>query len=154
MTKKETREYNKKYQQEHREEIVEKKVIYYKENKTKILKQRKQFEKGNPKHFITQRLFRNTKCRANRKNITFSLDKKWLEMALTNDRCNKTGLEFIYKSNSPYTPSIDRIDSSKGYTKNNCQLVCTMYNFAKNKYTYEDVLKMSKALIKESKKRS
>lgn len=31
-------------------------------------------------------------------------------------------------------PSVDRLDSSKGYVFDNCVLVCTWVNFAKNKW--------------------
>lgn len=39
----------------------------------------------------------------------------------------------------PWIPSIDRIDSSKGYTKGNCRIVCCAVNIAMNNYG-EDVL--------------
>lgn len=36
--------------------------------------------------------------------------------------------------------SVDRIDSTKGYTKDNIQFVCLMANYAKNCFTHEDML--------------
>jgi hypothetical protein len=49
--------------------------------------------------------------------------------------CSLTGIRFVltsghYKSWNPYRPSIDRIDSSKGYTKDNIRLVCSAVNIA------------------------
>ena len=44
-------------------------------------------------------------------------------------------------------PSIDRIDNSQGYTKNNCRVVSVIYNKAKSDYKDEDVLKMARALV-------
>ncbi len=35
---------------------------------------------------------------------------------------------------NPYYPAIDRIDSSKGYTKDNCQLVLSIFNMLKLNY--------------------
>jgi hypothetical protein len=34
----------------------------------------------------------------------------------------------------PFSPSIDRIDSNKGYTKDNCRLVCTIVNFGLHRF--------------------
>jgi len=45
-----------------------------------------------------------------------------------------------------FCPSLDRVDSSKGYTKDNVQLVCRIYNTAKGNGTKEDVMKMVDAL--------
>lgn len=48
--------------------------------------------------------------------------------------------------NNPWKPSIDRIDSSKGYVKGNIRFVVTMANHCKNKYTDEDVHTFCKAV--------
>jgi hypothetical protein len=45
------------------------------------------------------------------------------------------------------TASIDRIDPSKGYTKENCQIVSVMANFAKNDFTHEDMIQFCKEII-------
>lgn len=40
----------------------------------------------------------------------------------------------------PYKISLDRIDSSKSYTKNNVQLVCWAVNQMKNNYSTEQLI--------------
>lgn len=45
----------------------------------------------------------------------------------------------IYRKNSLYSCSIDRIDPHYGYYENNVQLVCQGINFAKNKYSDEAI---------------
>lgn len=37
----------------------------------------------------------------------------------------------------PFAPSIDRIESKKGYTSDNIQIVCQIVNRAKNEYSQE-----------------
>jgi len=78
--------------------------------------------------------FKHLQRRARRKNIPFNLTYDWLTKKLHGGRCEVTGLPFKTDRDpfvNPYYPSIDRIDSNKGYTENNCQLVCHMYNTAK-----------------------
>lgn len=56
-----------------------------------------------------------------------------------NWRCAVTGTEFdlvqIHKNHGrPFAPSVDRIDSSKGYTLDNIRLVCLAANYAMNQW--------------------
>ena len=53
-------------------------------------------------------------------------------------RCEATGLPFKTTKDpyvNPYYPSIDRVNSNKGYTENNCKMVCHMYNTAKCEFS-------------------
>ncbi len=61
--------------------------------------------------------------------------------------CPQTGLPFrLGKTGSNYsdrdiqTPSVDKIDPSKGYTKDNVQIVCWGYNVAKQRFTDKELL--------------
>lgn len=57
-------------------------------------------------------------------------------------RCAMTGFEFNFeksKKNLRY-PSIDRIDSNKGYTLSNMWIVCTVVNLGKSQFGLIDVL--------------
>tara|TARA_B100001093_G_C26700334_1_gene958761 strand:+ start:67 stop:876 length:810 start_codon:yes stop_codon:yes gene_type:complete len=53
-------------------------------------------------------------------------------IAKQNNKCVYTGYELEWSHNNNYKASIDRIDSSKGYTKDNIQLVCFIVNQAKS----------------------
>lgn len=61
-----------------------------------------------------------------------NIDDVLLLKDLQNNKCKYSGREFVWKINTKNKTSIDRIDSSKGYTKNNIQLVCFEVNQAKN----------------------
>lgn len=60
-----------------------------------------------------------------------------IEQAIQGE-CVKTGIPFEFDqsqySKSPWTPVPDRIDSSQGYSHDNVQWVCYMYNMMKQEY--------------------
>lgn len=63
-------------------------------------------------------------------------------------RCSLSGIEFDLSGECrhPYSPSIDRIDSSKGYTLTNCRLVCLMVNIALSNWGDESFVAMCVAV--------
>ena len=105
---------------------------------------------SNPERIIRRDILSQRKYSAKKKGMDYNLTDEWRDDKLSTGKCEKTGIPFVYEFHSPYVPSIDRIDSSKGYTTDNCQMVITVYNTAKNVYTDDLMLEMSKALIKES----
>lgn len=89
------------------------------------------------------------KKRAKSKNIDFSITTNDLNNLLNkqNNCCNITNIPFeLSGSKSPWTISLDRIDNEKGYTLDNVQLVCWMYNNCKNKWSDKEVVTFAKAL--------
>ena len=97
---------------------------------------------GAPAHWLSnvfKDLHAQTKKRANEADILFTLtlaDVVKMGMA-TNWRCAVTGTklrdeEVPGSSMRPFMPSIDRIKSSRGYTTDNCRIVCVAANFAMN----------------------
>jgi len=54
-------------------------------------------------------------------------------------RCAITGIPMQHIRKSPYSISIDRIDSSKGYIASNIQLVCYCINLAKNVFSDQEI---------------
>jgi hypothetical protein len=50
------------------------------------------------------------------------------------------------------TASVDRIDSSKGYTKDNIQFVCFMANIAKNKFSCDELINFCNLVSEFNKK--
>lgn len=80
-------------------------------------------------------------------------------LSIFGDRCNLTGVKFRFGINeltsfqNPYAPSVDRIDSSRGYVVGNVQIVLIAINLAKNemsmeafKLVWSDIVKNWKAL--------
>lgn len=111
-----------------------------------------QESRRSPKTYAT-RLLHSCKARSISKKWQFELTLEWIKERLERGICDVTGLPFDFKKPangnhfSPLSPSIDRIDSSKPYTKENCRVVCMIYNVCKGQWTDSDVLSFAKALI-------
>lgn len=103
------------------------------------------------------RLLITARCNARRKGYSFDnniLSADFLlKLALQQgSRCAQTGIPFVIsRESSPWMPSIDRIDSSKGYKQDNIQLVCWMYNVGKNRWSHQELLYQCRQILKNSK---
>lgn len=97
-----------------------------------------------------KRMIYLAKAHAKTKKLDFDIDYDWLKNNVA-DKCPKCGLEFSYDMSvkmNPLAPSIDRKDSKKGYTKDNCQIVSWIYNCGKNSYEEKDLYTICKAFLK------
>ncbi len=104
-------------------------------------------------------LYHNARQRALDKDLEFSLSKEFIEKALKKGTCPKTGVKFDFNDSSggkgqanPWSPSIDRKDSNKGYTEKNSDIVALIYNRAKGADNASDVMLMAKSMVKTLKK--
>jgi hypothetical protein len=79
-------------------------------------------------------------------NITIDDIKNLLRVQ--NNKCFYTGREFINETNNPQSFSIDRIDSSKGYTKDNINLVCWYINCMKLDLSHDEFIKTCSEIAK------
>ena len=83
-----------------------------------------------------------------RKGLEFNLDVDYLNsIPMT---CYYSGRELTLKANQFNTLSVDRIDSKKGYTKDNTVFCCHYVNLAKLDLSKEDFISMCKDVIKHS----
>lgn len=99
------------------------------------------------------------KKRAEEKGWEFNLTPEWIKPKLELGLCEITGLPLElsggdfkgYGHFRPWTPSLDRIDPTKGYTTDNVQVVCWIYNQAKGVGNHADVVRLSQAVIANDK---
>ena len=140
-------ERNREYYQKHREEIREKQRIYREKNKRKILETQRNYVKNNRIKTALARI----KIRAKEHGWEFNLTP---EDIIIPDVCPILGipLEWGNTKNKEYSPSIDRIDSSKGYTKDNIWVISTKANVMKNNATFEEILRFCEVMPKYIKK--
>lgn len=97
------------------------------------------------------RLLRTIKQRSEKLNVPFDLDLEWVLNKYENGRCEVSGIPLsIFDhsgvGNRPWGASLDRVDPTKGYVKENVRLVCWIYNRAKGSGTHDDLMKLVKAL--------
>ncbi len=145
-------EYNKKYREENREKYNQWERNNYKKNSQQLSMNAKKWRDENGRF---QMMHLSAQNRARKKKIPYELTAAIIHTCLMiqNNKCALTGIEFVLTDENyqwrPFTPSIDRIDNSKGYTLDNIQLVCTMVNKAKNIYAIELFDKMCRARMEK-----
>ena len=96
------------------------------------------------------------RARNSKKNLEVEIDDLKSIWIKQNGKCPYTGWELIlpnHKSRkTPQTASMDRIDSSKGYTKDNILFVCVMANLAKNDFEEDCMREFCEAIYENCKK--
>jgi hypothetical protein len=87
-----------------------------------------------------------------RANLEKTLTREDIIPALETGKCQLTGLPFDFNPTTtrqnPYAPSLDRIDSQKGYTKDNVRIVLYAVNVALGEQSDEKILPILKAMVK------
>jgi hypothetical protein len=77
--------------------------------------------------------------RAKKKGMECTITLEWVQQKLLDGVCEVTGIAFVTGSlRHPFQPSIDRIDSSKPYTPDNCRVVLWIINTAKHTLSEDD----------------
>jgi hypothetical protein len=91
--------------------------------------------------------FLSARYRAKKKAQEFSITEEDIKELLTSqdNKCYYLGIPFE-NNNDRYSLSIDRIDSSKGYCKDNIRLVASIVNYMKAEYSEEEFWKVIKLL--------
>lgn len=123
----------------HPETIKKYTDAYYLANKEELNKMGRD-NRLNPIKYLS-RLITESKNRAKKKSLDFDLDKDFVLQLYEeqNKKCSISGILFDFQSDlefriRPWAPSIDRINSKLGYTKNNVRLVCIAVNLAVNQF--------------------
>ena len=112
---------------------------------------------------LVRAALKRARQRARRYDIEFTLTDDDLHALweACEGRCAVSGLPFSLDTfgdalvKHPFAPSIDRIESRKGYTLKNSRLVCTAANLAMNQWGEEVLRRVSKGVVaKERKQRN
>ena len=94
------------------------------------------------------------KSRAVKKGIEFSIDTKWFISTLEQQdwKCAISGIDMVSAAGMGKRPfngiSIDRIDNRRGYSADNCWLVCYSINALKSNHDLSVVLDVCRAVVK------
>lgn len=93
-----------------------------------------------------KKLYQQSKSRALRKNIEFSIS---INDIIIPDKCPLLNVPFIIgtKNNYEYTHSLDRIDNSKGYIPGNIWVISKKANSMKNSANKEELLYFAQQIL-------
>lgn len=94
--------------------------------------------------YFLKEVLSSARCRAVKKKLEFNISLEYLKSLWNKQRgkCSITGLDMthiILNGKMRTSLSIDRIDSNKGYTVDNVQLVCIVANMMKNNMTLNEL---------------
>ncbi len=90
-----------------------------------------------------RQICRAAQTRAKNKGIPYDLDMDNIVARFERGICEVTGIPFSWdkcaNNRNPFAASIDKIDPDGGYTMDNVQIVCWIYNHLKSNYAIEDL---------------
>jgi hypothetical protein len=118
------------------------------------------YREHEPKYYMTYRakltskrpwkyLLASARTRAREKGVPFLLTDEWATKRWTG-RCEITGIEFRLNGKRgpfPFSPSVDRIDASKGYTEDNTRFILWGCNAIKGTGTDADMIEIARAIV-------
>lgn len=87
--------------------------------------------------------------RAKSKGLEFDLDIEWFKSKLDTNKCEITGLRFDY-DNFGMSPSVDRIDQTKGYIKSNCRMILYCVNAFRGTMNDTEMIKIASTLVQNA----
>lgn len=98
-------------------------------------------------------LMSDARCSSKKRKLKIDISNDWVEEKLKKGVCELTGIPFDFgPSKNTYlnkcAPSLDRINSNKGYTKDNVRVVLCAVNNALGQYSDEEILPILKALVR------
>lgn len=98
-------------------------------------------------------LMSDARSSSKKRKLKIDISNDWVEEKLNSGVCELTGIPFDFNpSKNTYlnkcAPSLDRINSNKGYTKDNVRVVLCAVNNALGQYTDEEILPILKVLVK------
>lgn len=137
-----------------RDKIRAKQKIYYDSNIETIMNRKDKNYIANrevamayaKKHRETlQARLSTVRARAKKRALEYNLDMEWLEAL--KKVCSYTGLDLTLEANKSNTLSFDRVDSSRGYTKDNTVLCCWRVNQMKNNMAVGEMLEFAEKIV-------
>lgn len=168
----EFRRYQTEYRKKNRESLVQKRHEAYLRDRETIRAKNKAWGEQNRekmreyfrgRHRAAQvaspwkTLFFSARQRARTKGFTFTITEEWARERWTG-RCEVTGLEFVLDQRGAgpkfWSPSIDRVDNSRGYEPDNCRFVLNAFNQLKGTGTDADAFRIAKGLAENMKVKS
>ncbi len=108
---------------------------HYENNKERVLQKSKEYRRSHPAH----NLWNGARSRARLNDIEFSIS---VNDIVVPTHCPVFGIELVMGEAklTDASPSLDRIDSSKGYVPGNIAVISYKANRAKSNCSYDEIL--------------
>ena len=90
--------------------------------------------------------------RAKEKGIECTIDRDWARRTYTG-KCAVSGLDLVPhdgRGHWPLSPSVDRLDQTKGYTPENCRWVCMGVNALRGSGDDKIMILIAKAIASKN----
>lgn len=154
-TKEQARKYNQAYYEKNKERLKADASAYYEENKDKVLVTVREYrdnnrqlirEKGKQyyRDNLKNRMVNAARARSKKNGIDFDITEDDFEIP---DVCPLLNIPLFVgegrKSVKPNSPSLDRLDSDKGYTKDNVWVISFKANTMKSNSTLDEFVMMA-----------
>jgi hypothetical protein len=123
-----------------RESTKERAARWGRENRDKRLVIEHRMRDKNPARY----LLNSSRSNARKRNLPHTITEKDISIP---DICPVFKTSFIF--NTPYAPSIDRIDNSKGYVPGNIQIISKKANMLKSNASQDELVMFSKWVLHE-----
>lgn len=156
------REYSVQYRAANPEKTRERDARHHAAHREKRHEQHARWLAANPtyrsKYHATKRLTKlinGARCRSRKKNVPCFLTVESLQERYDRGICERTGLPFDLSPGPDrlFSPSLDRIDNSKGYSPENVQIVLWMYNGLKSTGSDEQALMIACAAMRRAREK-
>lgn len=139
------------YTKNNRAKVNERIKVHYHKNRDRLLEKARQWKDERHSLYPWERLIDSARGRAKQKKIDFDLTNEW-GCSIWTGKCAISGIDFKIETGTGagpkiFSPSIDRIDSTKGYTQANCRFVLMAVNGLKHNGTDEQMLMICKAIL-------
>lgn len=137
-----TSQYKRDYYLKNKKELNRKNILRYQKNRNKYLKRAKEYNRTPAGRFYYMKK-RGKKCSISKEQFItwFNSQKK---------NCCYCGVKFVKYGDIRFSPSIDRIDNSKGYHIDNICLCCYRCNMIKKDwFTFQEMKMIGELLIKK-----
>jgi hypothetical protein len=123
-----------------------------KENNNRSQKYRDALKTKDPVRYTCLQLSGSAQKRAKKFNMDFDIKTAFL-ISIAPEKCPVFGFDLIYGpgTKGKFAASIDRIDSTKGYTKNNVQIISYLANLMKSNASKSEMVLFSRWVLKKEK---
>lgn len=111
----------------------------------------REFMNSNKNSFTSNKISKQKHKAIYSRGIEWNLDKDFIhKMMVESEYCALSGRKLIFEIGNKNSPSIDRIDSNKGYEPSNVQIVSFVANQAKNDLTDKEFIELCLDVVRNA----